>query len=99
MARIPLTSNEVLKAKPREKDFIFYNGEGLFLLVKTYGKKYWRFHYQRPGRSSRRNLSLGSYPALTLAAARQIRDQHLTTLAQGMDSSTSARASVRTTPD
>lgn len=31
------------------------------------------------------NLSLGSYPALTLAAARQIRDQHLTILAQGMD--------------
>lgn len=30
-------------------------------------------------------MSLGSYPALTLAAARQIRDQHLTTLAQGMD--------------
>ena len=31
-------------------------------------------------------MTLGSYPALTLAAARQIRDQHLTTLAQGMDS-------------
>lgn len=30
-------------------------------------------------------MSLGSYPALTLAAARQIRDQHLTTLAQGLD--------------
>lgn len=30
-------------------------------------------------------MSLGSYPALTLAAARQMRDQHLTTLAQGMD--------------
>jgi hypothetical protein len=48
-------------------------------------EKLWRFRYQRPGSSSRTNLSLGSYPALTLAAARQIRDQHLTTLAQGMD--------------
>ncbi|ESM38480.1 integrase domain-containing protein [Klebsiella pneumoniae] len=87
MARIarPLTNNEILKAKPREKDFTLHDGDGLFLLVKTSGKKLWRFRYQRPGSSSRTNLSLGSYPALTLAAARQIRDQHLTTLAQGMD--------------
>ncbi|HBR5156953.1 integrase domain-containing protein [Klebsiella pneumoniae] len=87
MARItrPLTNNEILKAKPREKDFTLHDGDGLFLLVKTSGKKLWRFRYQRPGSSSRTNLSLGSSPALTLAAARQIRDQHLTTLAQGMD--------------
>ncbi|WP_396326239.1 integrase domain-containing protein [Klebsiella pneumoniae] len=87
MARItrPLTNNEILKAKPREKDFTLHDGDGLFLLVKTTGKKLWRFRYQRPVSGSRTNLSLGSYPALTLAAARQIRDQHLTTLAQGMD--------------
>ncbi|ANZ07321.1 integrase domain-containing protein [Klebsiella pasteurii] len=87
MARItrPLTNNEILKAKPREKDFTLHDGDGLFLLVKTTGKKLWRFRYQRPNSDSRTNLSLGSYPALTLATARQIRDQHLTTLAQGMD--------------
>ncbi|EAO5848667.1 tyrosine-type recombinase/integrase [Salmonella enterica subsp. enterica] len=87
MARItrPLTNNEILKAKPREKDFTLHDGDGLFLLVKTTGKKLWRFRYQRPASGSRTNLSLGSYPALTLAAARQIRDQHLATLAQGMD--------------
>lgn len=87
MARItrPLTNNEILKAKPREKDFTLHDGDGLFLLVKTSGKKLWRFRYQGPVSKSRTNLSLGSYPALTLAAARQIRDQHLTTLAQGMD--------------
>ncbi|ADP09788.1 hypothetical protein EJP617_01070 [Erwinia sp. Ejp617] len=87
MARItrPLTNNEILKAKPREKDFTLHDGDGLFLLVKTTGKKLWRFRYQRPVSGSLTNLSLGSYPALTLAAARQIRDQHLTTLAQGMD--------------
>lgn len=87
MARItrPLTNNEILKAKPREKDFTLHDGDGLFLLVKTTGKKLWRFRYQRPNSGNRTNLSLGSYPALTLATARQIRDQHLTTLAQGMD--------------
>lgn len=67
------------------KDVALHNGDGPFLLVKTTGKKLWRFRYQRPVSGTRTNLSLGSYPALTLAAARQIRDQHLTTLAQGMD--------------
>lgn len=87
MARItrPLTNNEILKAKPREKDFTLHDGDGLFLLVKTSGKKLWRFRYQRPNSVSRTNLSLGAYPALTLAAARQIRAQHLSLLAQGID--------------
>ena len=87
MARItrPLTNNEILKAKPREKDFTLHDGDGLFLLVKTSGKKLWRFRYQRPSSNSRTNLSLGSYPALTLATARQIRDQHLSLLAQNVD--------------
>ncbi|MEN4683836.1 integrase domain-containing protein [Pantoea agglomerans] len=87
MARItrPLTNNEILKAKPQEKDFTLHDGDGLFMLVKTSGKKLWRFRYQRPNSSSRTNLSLGSYPALTLAVARQMRDQYLSLLAQGID--------------
>ncbi|KAF6663407.1 tyrosine-type recombinase/integrase [Pantoea sp. EKM101V] len=87
MARMtrPLTNNEILKAKPQDKDFTLHDGDGLFMLVKTSGKKLWRFRYQRPNSSSRTNLSLGSYPALTLAVARQMRDQYLSLLAQGID--------------
>lgn len=87
MARITrfLTNNEILKAKPQEKDFTLHDGDGLFLLVKTSGKKLWRFRYQRPNSSSSTNISLGSYPALTLAVARQMRDQYLSLLAQGID--------------
>lgn len=81
----PLTNNEILKAKSQEKDFTLHDGDGLFLLVKTSGKKLWRFRYQRPNSTSRTNLSLGSYPALTLAVARQMRDQYLSLLAQGID--------------
>ncbi len=83
MARMtrPFTNNEILKAKPQEKDFTLHDGDGLFLLIKTSGKKLWRFRYQRPNSSNRTNLSLGSYPALTLAAARQMRDQYLSLLA------------------
>jgi len=73
MARIirPLTHNEILKAKPREKGFPLHDGDGLFLLVKISGKKLWCFRYQRPVSGSRTTLSLGSYPVLTLVAARQ----------------------------
>lgn len=86
MARMtrPLTNNEILKAKPQEKDFTLHDGDGLFLLIKTSGKKLWRFRYQRLNSNSRTNLSLGSYPALTLAVARQMRDQYLSMLAQGI---------------
>ena len=66
MARItrPLTNNEILKAKPREKDFTLHDGDGLFLLVKTSGKKLWRFRYQRPFNSAaspdNKGICLGS---------------------------------------
>jgi len=87
MARMtrPLTNNEILKSKAQEKDFTLHDGDGLFLLIKTSGKKLWRFRYQRPNSSNRTNLSLGSYPALTLAVARQMRDQYLSLLARGID--------------
>lgn len=85
MARITRTStnNEILRAKPREKDFTFHDGDGLFLLVKISGKTLWCFRYQYPVNGSRTNLSLCSYP--TLAVARQIRDQNLSLLTQGID--------------
>lgn len=60
-------------------------GMDLYLFAKTSDKKLWRFRYQPPTSSSRTNLSLGSYPALTLAVARQMRDQYLSLLAQGID--------------
>lgn len=69
----PLTHTEVQKAKALEKDLTLHDGDGLFLLVKTTGKKLWRFRYLRPGTSSRTMVSLGAYPALSLADARQIR--------------------------
>ncbi|CNE88102.1 prophage CP4-57 integrase [Yersinia enterocolitica] len=87
MARItrPLSHNEILKSKPQDKDFTLHDGNGLFLLVKTSGKKLWRLRYQRPSSDKRTNVSLGAYPALSLADARQIRDDKLALLARGID--------------
>ena len=62
----PLTHTEVQKAKALEKDLTLHDGDGLFLLVKTTGKKLWRFRYLRPGTSSRIMVSLGADPACHL---------------------------------
>ncbi|HHQ6558685.1 TPA: integrase domain-containing protein [Serratia fonticola] len=81
----PLTHTEVQKAKATEKDLTLHDGDGLFLLVKTSGKKLWRFRYLRPGTSSRTMIGIGAYPALSLADARQIRAEKLAILAKGID--------------
>ncbi|MEA9392410.1 integrase arm-type DNA-binding domain-containing protein, partial [Acerihabitans sp. TG2] len=81
----PLTHTEVQKAKALDKDLTLHDGDGLFLLVKTTGKKIWRFRYQRPGTAQRTMISLGAYPALSLADAREIRGEKLALLAKGID--------------
>lgn len=43
----PFVNHEILKAKPREKDFTLHGDDGVFLLVKASVKKLWCFRYQR----------------------------------------------------
>jgi len=86
----PLTHTEVQKAKASDKDLTLHDGDGLFLLVKTTGKKIWRFRYQVPGTSKRTMISLGAYPALSLADAREIRAEKLAMLVKGIDPQTRA---------
>ena len=81
---IPLSDSKCEAAKPREKDYSLFDGEGLHLLVKTNGTKTWRFKFTRPdGRSGL--ATFGKYPALTLKAARERRSAALTLLANGKD--------------
>jgi len=81
----PLTNTEVLRAKATEKDLTLHDGDGLFLLVKTSGKKLWRFRYQRPSTKQRTMMGLGAFPALSLANARCLRAEYLALLANGID--------------
>lgn len=80
-----LSAPAVQKAKPADKDYEIPDGNGLTLSVRKSGKKIWRFRYQRPGSSARTNITLGYYPALTLAAARTLHDEYLDLLALGID--------------
>ena len=58
------------------------DGQGLFLHVKPAGK-YWRMSYRFAGKQ--KTLALGVYPAVSLAKARQRRDQARTLVADGID--------------
>ncbi|HAW9335954.1 TPA: tyrosine-type recombinase/integrase [Salmonella enterica subsp. enterica serovar Infantis] len=80
-----MTNTEVLRTKALEKDLTLHDGDGLFLIVKTSGKKLWRFRYQRPATKQRTMIGLGAFPALSLADARGLRADYLALLANGID--------------
>jgi integrase len=65
------------------------DGQGLHLLVKAAGK-YWRLSYRFLGKQ--KTLALGVYPEVSLAQARQRRDQARKLLAEGADPSVAKRA-------
>lgn len=88
----PLTNTEVLRTKALEKDLTLHDGDGLFLIVKTSGKKLWRFRYQRPATKQRTMMGLGAFPALSLADARGLRADYLALLANGIDPQIQAEA-------
>lgn len=75
-----LTDTEIKKAKPTEKEFTLWDGDGLFLRIKPSGKKIWHLGYTVPLTKKRAKMSLGFYPYLTA-----LRDEYLSLLAQGID--------------
>lgn len=87
MARMtkPLTNTEVNNAKSKEKNYKLIDGNGLFLLIKSNDVKNWRFRYKRPITNKENEISLGNFPSISLAQARDMRDEFLTLIAQGID--------------
>ncbi|MBA6304386.1 integrase arm-type DNA-binding domain-containing protein [Colwellia sp. MB02u-14] len=54
-------------------------------ITKPHGSKFWLFTYLRPISKKRANLSLGKYPALSLADARRLREEARSLLANDID--------------
>ena len=80
----PLTDPKCEAAKARDKDYKLFDGQGLFLLVKSSGVKTWRFKFTRP--DGREGLAtFGNYPALGLKSARDKKAAALELLAEGID--------------
>lgn len=90
MAKIAkkLTDTEIKSTKPADKEINLFDGDGLILRIAPLskgGKKNWYFRYAVPVTKKRTKVSLGTYPHLTLAKARALRDEYLSLLANGVD--------------
>ncbi|KXF79747.1 integrase domain-containing protein [Enterovibrio coralii] len=81
----PLTDTQIRNTKATSKDITLYDGYGLNLLVRTSGTKSWQLRYLHPLTKKRKKMSLGSYPALSLAQARKKRMAVQELLANGID--------------
>ena len=81
---MPLSDQTIKKAKPTDKPYKLADEKGLYLLVNAAGK-YWRLDYRHDGK--RKTLALGVYSDVSLARAREKRDEARTLLADGIDPS------------
>jgi integrase len=88
--RKPLTDILIRSLKPKDKPYKITDSEGLYLVVTPAGGKLWRVDYRFAGK--RKTLSLGEYPYISLAEARQRRDEAKTDLAHGIDPALKKRA-------
>lgn len=75
MAKIvkPLTDTEIKKAKEKDKEYKLSDGQGLYLVVKINGSKFFRFDFSYAGK--RKSMSFGVYPKISLKEAREQREK------------------------
>ena len=83
MPPMTLTARQVETAKPKEKSYKLFDGGGLYLEVTAKGSRYWRMKYRFGGKEKR--LAFGVFPTVTLAEAREMRNQAKKVLAAGGD--------------
>lgn len=81
----PLTATQIKNAKAIGKEISLLDGGGLVLIVKPSGVKTWHLRYCKPGTSKRTTLTIGNYPDLSLADAREQREQVKGLLSKGID--------------
>ncbi len=72
MLTASLTAVKIKNAKGKDKPYKLTDGQGLFLLVNPSGSKLWRFKYRFGGKE--KLISLGTFPEISLAEARERRD-------------------------
>lgn len=84
-----LTELIAAQAKATDKYQKLTDGGGMFLLVNPNGGKYWQIAYRFAGKQ--KTLSLGVYPKVSLAEARNRRDDVRKLLIDGTDPSDAQR--------
>lgn len=81
----PLSDLAIRRAKPSFKTQKLFDGGGLYLDISPAGGRWWRLKYRFGGKEKR--LALGVHPEVTLALARNRREDARRLLAQGTDPS------------
>jgi Arm DNA-binding domain/Phage integrase central domain len=77
------TDRAIRNLKPKGARHELWEGNGFGIRVTPNGSKSWVFVYHHAGRS--RRMTLGTYPAMTVAHAHLAHGQALTDLDQGID--------------
>jgi hypothetical protein len=70
--KMALTDTAIRAAKPRYRLYKLADSGGLYLAVSPTGGRLWRLKYRLGGRE--KILSIGAYPAVSLALAREKRE-------------------------
>ncbi len=78
-----LTDTAIRTTKSRDKQFKLSDERGLYLLITPNGGKLWRLKYRINGKE--KVLSFGAYPDVSLADAREKRDQARKIIVSGAD--------------
>jgi hypothetical protein len=84
-----LTDFAIRNVKPSEKAQKLADGGNLYLLVTPAGGKLWRVNYRFLGKQ--KTLSLGTYPEVSLAMARERLAETKKLLASGRDPAVQAK--------
>lgn len=78
-----LTNSALKSAKPREKTYKLFDGEGLYLEVRPNGKRHWRMKYRMARKE--KLLAIGPYPQISLKEARDNKISARELLAKDID--------------
>ena len=80
----PISDLQIKRAKPGDKLRKLFDGGGLYLEILPSGSRSWRFRF-RQADGKENLLTFGSYPEVSLAAAREQRDSARRLLRDGTD--------------
>lgn len=90
---MPLSATAIRNAKAAPQYRRLYDERGLYLEISPTGSRWWRLKYRFGGKEKR--ISLGVYPDVSLALARERRDDARKVLALGIDPSAQRKAEIR----
>lgn len=86
----PLTDPQIKNVELKDKAYQLNDGAGLSLYITPKGQKWWRYRYTFDGKA--KLISLGTYPATSLAKARKKLYEARVKVADGIDPSAERKA-------